>query len=68
MTTNRLAKSEVDPAIDRSKWTLQEHCDWANAQMILKEIPEYRRRKGLQPVHWVIRDGRVVIEPNRSAA
>lgn len=67
MTINRLAKSEVDPAIDRSKWTLQEHCDWANAQMILKEIPEYRRGKGLQPVHWVIRDGRVVIEPRRSA-
>lgn len=67
MTTNRLAKSEVDPAMDRSKWTLQEHCDYANAQMILKEIPEYRRRKGLQPVHWVIRDGRVVIEPRRSA-
>jgi hypothetical protein len=52
---------------DRSTWSLKEHCDYANAQMILKEIPEYRRRKGLQPVHWVIRDGRVVIEPNRSA-
>jgi hypothetical protein len=62
MTTNRLAKSEVDPVFDRSKWSLQEHCDYANAQMILKGIPEERRMKGMFPVRWVIRDGRVVIE------
>ena len=54
-------KNIVDPKIDRSNWSLQEHCDYANAQMILKDIPEYRRRKGLGPVKWVIRDNRVVL-------
>jgi hypothetical protein len=61
MRTNPLMKA-TDPAFDRSKWSLQEHCDYANAQMILKEIPEYRRKKGLQQIRWVIRDGRIVLE------
>lgn len=46
---------------DRSKWSLAAHCEYANAQMILKDIPEYRRKKGLGPVKWVVRDGRVVL-------
>jgi hypothetical protein len=54
-------KSKAEPIDDRKKWSLQEHCDYANAQMILKEIPEYRKRKGLGPVRWAIRDNRVVL-------
>jgi hypothetical protein len=65
MTTNRLAKSEVDPVFDRSKWSLQEHCDYANAQLILKGINDERRMKGMGPVHWVIRDNRVLCELKR---
>lgn len=61
MITNRLAKS-AEPAFDRSKWTLKEHCDHANAQLILNETNEYRRRIGLFPVKWVIRDNRVMID------
>lgn len=65
MTTNRLAKSE-NPVIDRSKWSLAEHCEYANAQLILNETNEYRRKIGAPPVHWVIRDGRVVCEQKRN--
>jgi hypothetical protein len=52
----------TDPAFDRSSWTLKEHCDHANAQLVLKNINEDRRRKGMGQVRWVIRDGRVVCE------
>jgi hypothetical protein len=61
MTTNRLAKA-AEPLDDRSKWTLHEHCEYANAQIILKGINDERRMKGLFPVKWVIRDNRVVID------
>lgn len=61
MPANPLKKN-IDPAFDRSKWTLQEHCEHANAQLILNEGNETRRKRGLPPVRWVIRDGRVVIE------
>ena len=67
MTTNRLAKSEQQPAFDRGKWTLQEHCEYANAQLILKGINEERRVKGMPAVHWVIREGRVMIAEQRAA-
>jgi hypothetical protein len=52
----------AEPYESRSSWTLQQHCDHANAQLILKDINPYRRRMGLPPVHWVIRNGRVVCE------
>lgn len=50
------------PEFDRSNWTLHEHCEFANAQMNLKGLHEYRRKVGLPPAHWVIRNGRVVME------
>jgi hypothetical protein len=62
MTTNRLAKS-ADPVLDRKSWSLQEHCEYANAQLILKNVNEDRRKLGLFPVRWVIRNLRVVCEP-----
>jgi hypothetical protein len=52
----------TDPAFNRSSWTLHEHCEYANAQLILKGINDERRMKGLFPVKWVIRDNRVVID------
>jgi hypothetical protein len=51
-----------EPYESRSSWTLQQHCDHANAQLILKDINPDRQRMGLPPVHWVIRNGRVVCE------
>jgi len=58
MTTNRLAKSE-NPAFDRSKWSKHQHCEYANAQLILNDTNIYRRNLGAPPVKWVIADGRV---------
>lgn len=60
-TSNRLAKA-AEPAFDRSTWALQEHCDYANAQMHLKGLHEYRRKVGLPQAHWVICNGRVTME------
>ena len=62
--SNRLAKS-ADPLMDRSSWSLHEHCEYANAQLILKGTNDYRRKIGAPPVHWVIRDGRIVCEQKR---
>jgi len=58
MRTNPLMKAK-DPVFDRSNWTLQEHCEHANAQLILKETNQYRRKMGAPPVKWIIADGRV---------
>lgn len=60
MTTNRLAKSS-EPAFDRSNWTLQQHCEHANAQLILNDVNIGRRAKGLPAVRWVIEGKRVVM-------
>jgi hypothetical protein len=47
---------------ERSSWSLQEHCDHANAQLVLKNVNEDRRKQRLPPVRWSIRNGRVVCE------
>lgn len=53
MRTNPLMKQDE---INRPKLTLEERCDQANAQLILKGINEDRRAQGLFPVKWVIAD------------
>jgi hypothetical protein len=69
MSINPLGKATTEATESRSGWTLQEHCEHANAQLILKNVNEDRRKKGLGPVHWIIRDGRVSIEwANRSTS
>ena len=60
MSANPL-KSVETAENDRSKWTPQEHCDHANAQLILKGIHDERRAKGYDPVKWVVIDRRVVM-------
>jgi hypothetical protein len=62
MTTNRLAKA-AEPIDDRKNWSLERHCAHANQLMVDQGVHEYRRAKGMFPIHWVVRDGRVVIEP-----
>lgn len=62
MSINPLRKATAEATESRSSWTPQQHCDHANAQLILKDVNPDRRRTGLPPVHWVIRNGRVVCE------
>jgi hypothetical protein len=65
MGSNPLKKALSESAYERSGWTIQEHCEHANAQLILNNVNEDRMRKGIPPVHWVIRGGRVVCEWKR---
>jgi hypothetical protein len=67
MGKNPLDNAAAKP-LDRSGWTLQEHCEYANAQLILNGTNEWRRKQGAGPVHWVIRNGRVVCEWAQGAA
>jgi hypothetical protein len=55
-------KRPDEPRIDRSNWSLHEHCEYANAQLILKETNNYRRKIGAPPVRWVISGGRIAME------
>lgn len=57
MPTNRLTERADGPLK-----SLQERCDEVNAQMILKGINEDRSVMGLAPVHWVVRDKRLVCD------
>jgi hypothetical protein len=73
MTTNRLAKSSEPkddwrdienmpgyvPPKQRKEWTPAQHCDFANRQLEYRRVNEDRKAKGLQPIHWIVSNGRV---------
>lgn len=58
MTANPLRTEHSE----KPKLSLKEQCDYANAQLTLKDINADRHRQGLAPVRWVLRNGRVTIE------
>jgi hypothetical protein len=48
--------------LERPSASLQASCELANARLAASGANDDRRRMGLSPVRWVIRDNRVQIE------